>query len=110
MWLRDFLRALFRVGVRKFSQICRTWPSIQIRQYGIVACLRFLFRYRRIRICNVAEDNRLGWARLLARRHDFTFTNQTVLLLRRDSRAVDTLDTIRTLFHHTASPNRDIGV
>src|SRR6185312_1170001 len=63
-----------------------------------------------VRIVDVAEDDRVGRARLLARGLDLPVADSAIVLLRLDLRAVDPLHAVRALLHHAAAADRDVGI
>src|SRR6185437_16306703 len=58
----------------------------------------------------IAKDNGIGRARLLAGRLELSLLNAPILFFRRDARAADALDAIRALLHHPAPAHRHVGV
>src|ERR1051325_2133808 len=68
------------------------------------------FRYGRIGILQVTEDDRLGRASLLACGDDLVAPQRAALLVGLGMRILDALDAIGTFLHHAARAHRHLRV
>src|SRR5262245_55972060 len=67
-----------RVRIRQRREIARARPRAELGQEAVAALLGLELRDGGLRIGDVAEDDRLRRARLLARRHDLAVPDRPV--------------------------------
>ena len=72
--------------------------------------MRLLLSDPAVRIIDIAEDNRLGRARLLARGLQFAVPYLLLCPFRIYAVLIDALDTISTLLHDAAASHRHVGI
>src|SRR5713101_7298577 len=63
-----------------------------------------------LRVLEVAEDDRLGGARIFASRSNVAVRERRLLLQRRVLRELDTLNAETALLHHAARTHRHVGI
>src|SRR6185312_7959173 len=104
------VRSQVRVDVDDFGHVCSARPGVQVRQHAIGALLLLEFGYFAGCVIDVAEDDGVGRAGLLASCHDFAIAYLAVVLVGIDFDFVDALHTVAALLHDAAAANRDVGV
>src|SRR5438094_4639488 len=100
----------FRIWVAQLRQIRGARTGIQVCQQAKIARLGLEFGHPAVRIIDVAENNCLRGARLLASRENFAVAYLAVLLFRFDLHRIDPLDAVSTFFHDAAAAHGDIGI
>ena len=83
-------------------QIGRARPRSEFLQQRVVTAIAPQPRDFRVRIVDIAEGNRLGWAGGLAGRDDVAVTERPVLLVGRSMRGLDPLRAIGAFLHDAA--------
>src|SRR4051794_19775091 len=91
-------------------QIGGARPGTLLLQQGVMPAIAAQARHLRVGIVDVAEGNRHGRARALTSGHDITVAKWTIVLVRGDMRCLNTLRTIRALFHHAARAHSHVGI
>src|ERR1035437_5139217 len=105
-----FLSKQICIRVRQLGEVGRAGPGVQLAEERVLERLFAQLRDFRRRVVDVAEDERFGWAHLLARRHDLAIADASVLLFRVHSGAVHALDAVVALLHDAALTNRLVRV
>ena len=98
------------VRVRQLREIRRPRPGVQLLEERVIERLLLQGRDLRGRVVDVAEDERLGRADLLAGRPDLAVPERAVLALGVDPGAVDPLDAVGALLHDAERPDGDVRV
>src|SRR5262249_39644191 len=83
-------------------EVGRARARPELGQQGVVAVARLELTHPAVRVVDVPEDDRIGWADGLAGGHDLAVADRAVLLLGGDARPGDPLDAVRALLHHAA--------
>ena len=104
------VRRQCRVRVAHRRQIGRARPRVEVLEHRVVAWARLQLRHAAVRIVDVAEDDRVGRAHRLARRHDLAVANLATFALGLDARGVDALHAVGALLHHAAAADGDVGI
>src|SRR5215469_9316793 len=100
----------FRVRVADFRQVRGPRTRVEIGQHTVVAVLRLQLRDTAIRIIDIAEDDGVRRARLLARGLQSTVFDLLFGPLGVDAMLGDALDAVRALLHDAATPHGNVGV
>src|ERR1700690_4422246 len=106
----------FRVGVANLSQIGGARPGIQVGQQPVIEIQRLELRHPAVGIVDVAKDNRIGRAGLLAGRlQGSVFNLELAIFAHRRRFGVNAmlgnaLHAIRALFHDAAAAHGDVGI
>src|SRR6185437_3621930 len=99
-----------RVGVDDAGRIGRARAVVQVRQHLVVALGRLALRYLDVGVVQIAEDDRVRRAGLLAGGDDLAVLDRAVFLVRRDLGLLDALHAVRALLHDATRADRDIRV
>src|SRR5262245_7392957 len=99
-----------RVRVPDLAEVRGARPRVDLGQERVVRRPRLPAADRALRVVDVAEDDGLGRADLLAGGLDLPFLDRPVLVLGVDAGAVDALDAVRALLHDPAAAHGDVGV
>src|SRR5688572_23869516 len=79
-------------------------------QQRVLTLLGLERRDAALRIVQIAEHDRFGWAHGLARGLDFPVSDPPAIFFRFDARGADALHAIRAFFHDAAAAYGDVGV
>src|SRR3989475_9494130 len=98
------------VGVAHGGEVGGAGARVQLREQGVVPRLGLQPRDAALRVVDVAEDDGLAGAGLLARGLDLPVADGPALVARVDAGPADALDAVRALLHHPAAAHRDLRV
>src|ERR1043165_1090429 len=98
------------VRVAHGGQIPGARPRVQVAEQVVAPLLRVKPGDLAVRVVEVAEDDGLGRAGLLAGRDDVAVLHPLALLLALDLRVLDALDAVAALLHHAARAHADFRV
>ena len=105
---RSRLRRL--VGFGDAREIGRSRPRVELLQQRIMSRIAPQARHGGIRVCEIAEPDRLRRARGLTGGDDFAVFDEAGLPLREAPRAADALDAIGAFLHHAARAHADVRI
>src|ERR1017187_2187486 len=105
-----FLSKQILIRIRQLGEIRRSWPRVQLFQQSVVELLGLELRDFRGRIVDVAEDERLRRAHLLAGGEDLAVPEGPIFLLGVHARAVHPLNAVVALLHDALLADRDVRV
>src|SRR3984957_4035805 len=100
----------FRVQVQYFSHIGRARTRVVAGQHAVSPRLLLKLAHLARPVINIAEDDRIRRAGLLARRHNLAVADLAVFLVRVDLRPVNALHAVAALFHHAAAADSHVRV
>src|SRR5579871_6933215 len=91
-------------------QVRRSRTCVQLLEQAVVTLLALAPGDFTVWIIQVAKDNRLGGAGLLASGYDLAIPQRAVLFFCFDLGRVDPLDAVAALFHDAAAAHADVGI
>src|SRR5207237_1378915 len=98
------------IRVSQFREIRRARPRVEFTQHAEIERQLFESRDAAIRVTEIAEANRFGWAHLLASRADLAVADRLIPFLGGDARRADALEAIGAFFHHSAPPDGHVRI
>ena len=98
------------VRVAHDRQVAGARARVELLEQPVVERAGLQLRHAAVRVVDVAEHDRVGRARRLARRHHLAVANLAIVELGRHARVVDALHAVGALLHHAAAADGDVGV
>src|SRR5579875_1934372 len=111
-WMGPWVAMLckLRVRVDHAGRVRSPRTEVEIGEHLVIALFSFAPDHPAVRIVQVAEDDRVGWARLLASSQDLAILDRAIVLVGVDFDGLNALHAVAALLHDAARTHRDIRI